>query len=831
MSSAGVRRTRSTDSRVGDSILDEDRAQIENEKIFKVEGETSSNIQGIANVPTASGSFLLKDGDVREGMMGNNFKIVEIIDDSIDVSLGSGNFVPFLIITPEGGVDDELASINPGTSPFLNQEIMLQNGNLSANITLKDMAALGVDIITPDGNDLILGPLEIVKLIFNQAIGGLWVVVWISSGGTGGGTGVSFPIRPPIDDRGVVTTNQTFILSNTTGHVLKLTLGANIDIIFNNFPIIDVQQQWEVEIIQDATAPFVITWPASVVNAPDPSSYATLGSTTIVVFRTNDAGATIRVGNTVTTTASVDLSQWATFPAVNDINFATFDGINIDRLLYDQAAGESLAATDVGTTSNANGDLLSNVITGGFHTFKSALVDIAQFDDVTGLKMLGTHVINMNKNIINQIGKLEFDGTLAVAPIGISIDFNNVSNALVSNVPLTTDKHFFNINNELMVSIFRAGANSGTLQVDTVIGNKVIQADEIIDLSTFINSSPLNGNIWLDLTTGLFQFRENGVTIGLGAGGGANTTLSNLVPTVAVNQDLLPDSSAFSRLIGDSTHKWGSIFIGQNASIFFHDLTTVSIKGDIGGLNYFVPDLDTHEFFVDDTLNPVITIEGDTVDFHSHALANLNLLSFQIINQQIASFGAGFGLHYDVGVGEAHDFIVDGTEELTITNGLTRIKSGTLSIDSQTINMGDQTTDLINFLARVQTTFLPSTTNARDIGSSSLRWREIFSNNVLNVSFSKFKKDIISLDDKNCLDICKSLDTIEFSWNDKGYQSDGSEEDEYNKNRKYVGFNADKLKTMLPNAVNGDMVYTNAVIGLLLGTVRHLESRILQLEK
>ena len=260
---------------------------------------------------------------------------------------------------------------------------------------------------------------------------------------TGAGGDVSFPIRPPIDDRGVVTTNQTFILSNTTGHILKLELGASIDIIFNNFPIIDVQQEWEVEIIQDGTTPFVITWPASVVNPPDPSSYETLGSTTIVVFRTNDAGTTIRVGNTVSTTGGGGTS-FIGFTADDDLRMGTFDITELDRLLYDQAAGQSLIATDVGTTSNANGDLLSNVIAGGFHTFKSALVDIAQFDDTTGLKMLGTHVINMNNNIINTIKELQLETTNTHVPtVQTGIGFDSVTGSLIHNVGLTSFFHSF----------------------------------------------------------------------------------------------------------------------------------------------------------------------------------------------------------------------------------------------------------------------------------------------------------------------------------------------------------------------------------------------------
>ena len=59
------------------------------------------------------------------------------------------------------------------------------------------------------------------------------------------------------------------------------------------------------------------------------------------------------------------VSQWATFAAATDIDYATFDGINIDRLLFDQTAGSSIAAGDTGITSTALGDISQNVPTGG----------------------------------------------------------------------------------------------------------------------------------------------------------------------------------------------------------------------------------------------------------------------------------------------------------------------------------------------------------------------------------------------------------------------------------------------------------------------------------
>jgi len=136
----------------------------------------------------------------------------------------------------------------------------------------------------------------------------------------------------------------------------------------------------------------------------------------------------------------------------------------------------------------------------------------------------------------------------------------------------------------------------------------------------------------------------------------------------------------------------------------------------------------------------------------------------------------------------------------------------------------------MNFRADFAFDLTPNASNTYDVGSSSQRVRTFYAVNALDTSFSKFKRDIVKLDDMACMGICSALDTIEFKWNPDVYVSNGTPEDEILANRKYVGYNADALKTMLPNAVQDDMMFPQAVIGVLLGAVRHLQERILQLE-
>ena len=172
--------------------------------------------------------------------------------------------------------------------------------------------------------------------------------------------------------------------------------------------------------------------------------------------------------------------------------------------------------------------------------------------------MLGTHVINMNKSKINTIGSLEMDATVTFTPTSINtIGFDLFNNAMKYNVALTSDIHRFQAGGELLASISRVASNSGSLSVDFTTSN-TLTANEILDLQTFTNSLPSNGNVWLDLTSGLFQFRQNDVTVGLGGGGGASTTLDNLVSPTAINQDLLPDGSG-SRDLGNPSFVWAQL--------------------------------------------------------------------------------------------------------------------------------------------------------------------------------------------------------------------------------------------------------------------------------
>ena len=153
------------------------------------------------------------------------------------------------------------------------------------------------------------------------------------------------------------------------------------------------------------------------------------------------------------------------------------------------------------------------------HNFFTGANQILKIDDATGLTIEGSHVLNMGNNIINSISELQLSNLNAHTPSNeLSIAFDTNDDALKYSVALTTDVHMFFADTDLLATFSRVGSNEGLLSIQAVTA-AFLQATETLFLSTFDNTSPTNGDVWRNLS-GDFQFRENGVTVGLGGGTG-----------------------------------------------------------------------------------------------------------------------------------------------------------------------------------------------------------------------------------------------------------------------------------------------------------------------
>ena len=94
-----------------------------------------------------------------------------------------------------------------------------------------------------------------------------------------------------------------------------------------------------------------------------------------------------------------------------DLDYQTFDGINIDRLIFDQAAGNALVLTTTGITSNAAGDFNTNVPTGGeydSHIANILKMRLSQATSVTTLDVTGVlgAQINVSETTAGKVGSI-----------------------------------------------------------------------------------------------------------------------------------------------------------------------------------------------------------------------------------------------------------------------------------------------------------------------------------------------------------------------------------------------------------------------------------------
>lgn len=334
------------------------------------------------------------------------------------------------------------------------------------------------------------------------------------NGSSGGG--VSFPIDFPSVDLGTVTTTQTIDFDTTTRHSVKMEIGAaSVALDFSNVSSTTTLEISSITTIQDGSGGRAITFVPTVINKQViidafAASAAGQGISFIIELENGLLTAYLKTGNVVSGGAgflsglTIDVNKdWATKSITN---LAAIQYVDPGAVVRGSILGEA-ATSSIRLATVAGGKfLISDVIT-----------DIVEFTDAVGLKMLGTHLINMNKQVINTIGSLQLDRTVTFTPVAIdTIGFDDSTKALKYNVALITDIHSFQAAGELLGAISRVASNSGLLSIDNVVSN-LLQADEQLFLASASTPSPLNnGAIWRASGTGLFQFRQNGVTEQLG---------------------------------------------------------------------------------------------------------------------------------------------------------------------------------------------------------------------------------------------------------------------------------------------------------------------------
>lgn len=103
--------------------------------------------------------------------------------------------------------------------------------------------------------------------------------------------------------------------------------------------------------------------------------------------------------------------------------------------------------------------------------------------------------------------------------------------------------------------------------------------------------------------------------------------------------------------------------------------------------------------------------------------------------------------------------------------------------------------------AKVASDMLPSASNTYDLGSSSYRWRTIYSNNSLNTSDARLKKNIADLN--YGLYAVMNMRPVQYDWKDNSEKV------------KKIGFLAQELRNVIPEAVVGDETKENLAVNYI----------------
>lgn len=316
-----------------------------------------------------TGNYLLNTGGAMIGPFGLSSPVdftIEIdADNAIDVGAGTDSQQYASNIQLEDTQPNSFILDTIDGAAYDGQVLVMRTFAPSSTFTIA-AATIGNagNIITPDGNDVTgIGDLQMIVFVFDEDL-----IINANTGGTwrlfntfgGGGGGLSEPIILTVNTITPETLPTTSIVdwSKNPNHII---LDRDVEFSFSNLPVNGKYEGVLVIIDVDATGGYESpVWPASVLNPPTILTQANT-RTSVMLYTINGGTVVTHATGVGSSTGANDTSLWANFTAVNDVNFGTFDGTNIDRLLFDQSAGDVLAAGSTGITSNNVGEMQFNI--------------------------------------------------------------------------------------------------------------------------------------------------------------------------------------------------------------------------------------------------------------------------------------------------------------------------------------------------------------------------------------------------------------------------------------------------------------------------------------
>ena len=261
-----------------------------------------------------------------------------------------------------------------------------------------------------------------------------------------------------------------------------------------------------------------------------------------------------------------------------------------------------------------------------------------------------------------------------------------------------------------------------------------------VGMSTFLAEVHMEDNLTVDgnigvggnlTVTGTTTF--NGGTLNLG-----NAATDNVVFGGEVDSNIIPDDDG-SFDLGSSSKEWKDLFIDGTAHIDTLDVDENA--GIIGNLTLtgnadFNGNLDVDGTTDLDTTNVVgtLTVTGDIAA--DNVTVNGNTVSTSSGNLTLDSSGGTVAVADNITVSGngavTGTFDVDGAttlDGLTVAEGATFQSTigvtGAATFNGN-VDLGNATSDTITATGRFDSGLVPSTDGARDIGASTLEWKDLF---------------------------------------------------------------------------------------------------------
>lgn len=654
---------------------------------------TFSGISSLLSLPSGSGtrdsngnissevSYLKTGGGTMTGVLAFYPTLITIASDVISIALSSGKASSRVIVAPQSGLTDTLSSING--AQYEGQILFLQ-GVQGDTITLTNSG----NIETIDGSNFTLADDDIILLQFDST-DNKWQQVTV---GKQMGSGVTFPIKPPIHDYGSIgggTQNLDLSLSN--GHVHKFTLTGNETLTFSNPPASGNQMTFEVEVLQDGTGSRTLTWPASVVETITIDSGA--NKLTIVSLRTNDGGTNYHAVTLISGSSSMGGAGATTLNDLTDVtitaatiyNHLEYDGaqwVNVANILMagnitpTTSATRSLGALTAtgyfanvytGTLNlgdNGNNETILgvptgieyNVLTGDSHLFKVNAVSKFQ---VHGSANVTYQSILPNTSATRDLGDSTtyfanlFIGTVNFGDSGNNETIIGVPTGLEYNVK-TGDTHSFRVNNVENINVDTNGIHFNNL---IIFALNQIQFQDGHTITTGVDSLAIGANTDDDVTINTTKIQAE-------FDGDANTLL-----LTALTSATSSDGMALELKRADTTPIDGDFAcmikgIGRNeTALAVKTYTEIdSVMRDVsdgtedGELWFYIMKAGTLSSQLVLSANKVST-QGGNLDMVGGDIINLDDISFNVSGTTLLNYVDG--LDFNVPTGDFYRFFIN----------------------------------------------------------------------------------------------------------------------------------------------------------------------------